>query len=341
MRRFRWFLSAVLLVSLALTGCSSNAPTHSSGGQQNAATGGSAQDGSAKREIKVALISKGFQHEFWQTVKLGADSAAKELGVEATFVGPTDETKIADQVAMVEDAINKKVSVIALAALDKKALQPVVEKAKAANIPVITFDSGVEGDIPLSFIATDNVAAGAIAGEQMAKLIGETGKVAIVAHNAGTQTAIDREKGFRDAIAKYPNIQVLNTQYSDGDKAKALAIAQDLMTANPDLAGIYGTNEGAAVGVARAVQEKGMAGKIAVIGFDSSADEIAFIESGVMQGIVVQNPFQMGYLSVKTAVDIVGGKTVEKRIDTGATFINKENLQSEEAQKLLYPLGKK
>ena len=197
------------------------------------------------------------------------------------FIGPEKETEISKQVGMVENALIKRVDAICLGALDATALVPVAKRVRQAGIPLLTFDSNVAGDLSLSFIATDNVAAGYRAGEEMAKAIGEKGKVAIVSHLAGTTTAIDREKGFRDAMANYPNISILNTQFSDGDKAKALAITQDLLLANPDLKGVYGTAEGNSVGVARAVEERGVQDKVVVIGFDSSEDEVLQLAASI------------------------------------------------------------
>lgn len=326
MKKFTAIVLSLMLVTMGLVGCGGTKDVTSSSSEE--------------KVYNIAVISKGYQHEFWRTVELGTKKAAEELGVKTSFIGPEKESEVGKQVNMVENAINQHVDAIVLAALDTEALIPVVEKAEKAGIPVVMFDSGVNSEIPKSFVATDNVAAGAIAGEEMAKAIGKKGKVAIVAHNAGTQTAIDREKGFKDAISKYSNIEIINTFFSDGDKSKALAITQDIMTTNPDIVGIYGTNEGSAVGVARAVQEKEMQDEIVVIGFDSSADEINFLEEDVMRGMVVQNPFNMGYLSVKNAVAVLEGNSVEARIDTGAIFVTKENLKTDEVQKLLYPFGK-
>ncbi len=293
------------------------------------------------KDLYVAVISKGFQHEFWQTVKLGSDTAAKELGIRVTFEGPSDETKIAEQINMVENAITKKADAILLAALDTEALIPVVQKANRMGIPVVMFDSNINSDIPLSFVATDNKAAGALAAEKLGMILGGKGKVGIVAHNAGTSTAQQRRDGFiQNMKARYPGIKLLKAVYSDGDHQKAMDKATDMMQANPDLAAIYATNEGSAIGVATAVEAKGKVGKVKVVGFDSSEAEIGFLKDGVVEGFVVQNPFNMGYLGVKALVDVLNKKSIQSRIDTGATFVNIDNLNSKKVQKLLYPLGK-
>ncbi|MEG0236462.1 MAG: ABC transporter substrate-binding protein [Cetobacterium sp.] len=288
----------------------------------------------------IEMVSKGYQHEFWKTVELGAKDAAKKSGVEVNFIGPEKESEIGKQVGMVENGINKKVDIIALAALDANALYPVTKKANDAGIEIITFDSNVRGGLEKSFVATDNATAAAKAADFLAKQIGYKGKVAIVAHNAGTSTAIEREKGFRDEMKKYPDIKILNTQFSDGDKSKALAITQDIILANPDLKGVFGTNEGAAVGAARAVEEKKVQDKVVLVGFDSSEDEIKYIKSGVMKGLVTQNPYMIGYETVEAAVKVLNKEPVEKRIDTGSVLVTKDNVNNEDIQKILNPFKK-
>ncbi|MCJ8343880.1 MAG: substrate-binding domain-containing protein, partial [Cetobacterium sp.] len=216
----------------------------------------------------------------------------------------------------------------------------VAKKAKDRGINIVTFDSNVRGGVEKSFVATDNVAAAGKAAAFLAKEINYEGKVAIVAHNAGTSTTIDREKGFREEMKKYPKIKILNTQFSDGDKSKALAITQDIMLANPDLKGVFGTNEGAAVGAARAIEEKKMSDKVVLVGFDSSEDEIKYIKNGVMKGLVTQNPYMMGYKTIEAAVNVLNKKLVDKRIDTGSVLVTIDNLNDKEIQKILNPFNK-
>ncbi|PID59886.1 LacI family transcriptional regulator [candidate division KSB3 bacterium] len=291
---------------------------------------------------KIDLVSKGYQHEFWRTVEAGAQQAAMEFGVNVNFIGPEKETEIAKQLAMVENSINKRVDALAIAALDKDALKPVIKKVIKAGIPVVSFDSDVAGDITESFIATDNMAAGAIAANYMGKLVNGQGKVAVVAHSAGSTTGIERRDGFINEIkAKFPNIQLLNPVYTDGDKNKSLAATLDLLNANPDLAGIYATNEGCAFGVAKAVEERGLTGdKLAVVGFDASEDLVRFIEKDVVDGTVIQDPFMMGYLSVESLVKLLNGEKIEKRIDTGAVLVTTKNITDEKILKKIFPFGR-
>ncbi len=296
---------------------------------------------SAFAKDKVAIVSKGYQHEFWRTVEAGARQAAKELDVEMSFIGPEKESEIGKQVSMVENELIKHPTALMLAALDQNALRPISERIVNSGIPLVTFDSNIAGGIETSFVATDNIQVGVLAAKEMIRLIGENGIIGVIAHNAGTSTAIQRTKGFINEMKKYPGIKLLSTKYSDGDKIKAINITQDIVTANPDIKGIYGTNEGAVVGIGRAISEMGKNDSIVVIGVDSSTEEINLLNEGAVDGMVVQSPFNMGYLALKAAIKAAHGEKVEKRIDTGAVLVTRENLNDEKIQKVLFPFGKK
>lgn len=286
----------------------------------------------------IPVISKGFQHEFWLAVKKGTEDAAMELGYKTDFVGPASETMIDQQVNMVENALQKKPTALVLAALDKQALIPAVEKARRQNIPIVTFDSGVASDYPKSFVATDNVAAGALAAKAMAKELGGKGLVSIIAHNAGTSSAIDRSQGFINEIkANYPEIQLLEIIYSDGDPQKALDRTLNVMRSQKNLKGIYATNEGASLGVALAV--KNMNRKdLAVIGFDSSEAIVNYLKDGILDAFVVQDPYQIGYQSIVTTDKILKGETVEPVQNIEALLITSDNFEDQNIQKRLFPL---
>lgn len=323
------FLLTILTLFVFILGACSQEPS-TQGDSESKATG----------KYKIVVIAKSNNSEFWQTVNSGAEDAAKEEGVNVTFQARPEETDIAGQVSIVEDAINQKVDAIVLAPSDVDALVSVVEKADNAGIPVITIDSKLNSDIPKSHVATNNEVAAAIAAENLAKAIGEKGKVAIVSFVAGASTAVAREQGFLDKIKEYPGIEIINTFYSDADRNKAMTITQDILTSTPDIKGIFGTNEPSAVGVSLAVEQAGVKDKVTVVGFDSSEDKIYAIQNGSMEGTVVQNPYNMGYQGVKQAVKVIKGEDVEKLIDTGVTYVNKDNLESDEVQKLLNPQGK-
>lgn len=294
------------------------------------------------KDIYIPVVSKGYQHEFWQTVKLGSDTAAKELGVKTSFVGPAAETQVSEQIQLMEDMMARNPDAILLAALDANALVVPVEEAKSRGIEIATFDSGINSDIPKSFIATNNVKAGADAAKALGKMLGGKGKVGIIAHVAGTQNAMQRSKGFIDEMAKsYPNIKVLDVQYSDGDPQKAMDKTIDMIRANPDLAGVYATNEGSTLGVANAIDSLGVAGKVKVMGFDSTEGIIAFLKAGTIQGFVVQDAYQIGYQGLKTLYNILKGKQAPKVIDIPVKVVTADNIDNADMQKLLYPFGKK
>jgi ribose transport system substrate-binding protein len=293
------------------------------------------------KDIKIEVICMGFQHEYWQTVRLGTEKAAKELGIVVPFYGPELETQVDVQIGMFENSMAKKVDGILLAPCDSEALVPLVEKATKQGIVVITFDTDInKTDKRISFVATDNYAAGKLAGQNAGRLLGGKGKVGVMGHLAGTMDTRERLGGFIDVIkAQFAGIQLLETVYGDGDQQKSLDKATDMMRANPDLAAIYATNEGGAVGIALAVEQAKKVGKVKIIGFDSSEQEIDFLKRSVITGFVVQNPFQIGYLGVKTLYEhLAGVKKAPPRIDTGVVWVEMKNLNQPDIQKILYPL---
>lgn len=293
--------------------------------------------GQAKEKIYIPLISKGFQHQFWQAVKLGAEKAAKEFDVEITFEGPESESQVDKQIDMLQAALSKHPKAIALAALDSKAVIPLLEQAKAAGIPVIGFDSGVDSDIPVTTAATNNVAAAALAADKMAELIGYEGEVAVIVHDQTSRTGIDRRDGFVNRIKqKYPKIKIVDVQYGGGDHLKSTDLAKAIIMAHPNLKGFFGANEGSAIGVINAVAEMNMKGKIVVIGYDSGKQQMAAIRSGLMAGAITQNPIGIGYEAVKAAVMAIKGQKLPKVIDTGFYWYDKTNIDSLQIKPLLY-----
>ncbi|MGE5582840.1 MAG: ABC transporter substrate-binding protein [Bacillota bacterium] len=287
--------------------------------------------------IYIPVISKGFQHQFWQAVKLGAEKAAKEFDVDITFEGPESEAMVDKQIDMLQTALNKNPKAICLAALDSKACVPLLQKAKAANIPVIGFDSGVESDIPIATAATNNVAAAALAADKMAQLIGGSGEIAVIVHDQTSRTGIDRRDGFVNRIkSKYKKIKIVDIQYGGGDHLKTTDLAKAIMQAHPRLKGFFGANEGSAIGVINAVNEMNKAGKIVVIGYDSGKLQMDAIRSGLMAGAITQNPVGIGYEAVKAAVMAIKGQPVKKNIDTGFFWYDKTNIDNPEIKPNLY-----
>ena len=261
----------------------------------------------AAEEIYIPVISKGFQHQFWLAVESGAEKAAEEFGVRITFEGPETEAMVDKQMDMLQAAIDKNPAAICFAAVDSKAAIPLLEQAKEKGIPVIGFDSGVDSDIPLSTAATDNVAAAALAADKMVELIGGSGEVAVIAHDNTSRTGIDRVAGFTDRIAaEYPDVTVVDVQYGGGDQLKSTDLAKAIITANPDLKGFFGANEGSIIGVLNAAKELGRT-DLVIIGYDSGQQQIAAIKAGEEAGAITQDPIGIGYKCVEAAVKAING----------------------------------
>jgi ribose transport system substrate-binding protein len=293
-------------------------------------------DMSAKT-VYIPVISKGFQHQFWQAVKLGAEKAAEDCGVTITFEGPETEAMVDKQMDMLQTALDKHPQAIAFAALDSQAAIPLLQQAQSENIPVIGFDSGVDSDIPVTTAATDNVAAAALAADKMAELIGGKGEVAIIAHDQTSRTGIDRVAGFTDRIKEaYPDITIVDTQYGAGDQLKSTDLAKAIILAHPDLKGFFGANEGSIIGVLNGVTELNKVGKIVVIGYDSGQQQLDAITSGAEAGAITQDPIGIGYKAVVAAVMAIRGETVPTSIDTGFHWFDKTNIDDPDIAALLY-----
>jgi ribose transport system substrate-binding protein len=256
--------------------------------------------------------------------------------VRISFEGPATEADVEQQVTMLTNALNKQPSAIGFAALDSRAAAPLLQQAKSRNIPVVAFDSGVDSDVPLTTAATDNKAAAAEAAKHMAEALGGTGKVALVVHDQTSKSGTDRRDGFVDWMkANAPGIQLLPPQYGGGDQAKSADITKSIISSNPDIKGIYGSNEGSAIGVVKGVGESGAKG-ITIVGFDSGKAQVDAIKDGTMLGAITQNPVGMGQQLVQAAVKATRGETLPKVIDTGFYWYDKSNVDGPEIQAVLY-----
>jgi ribose transport system substrate-binding protein len=330
-------MAVSLLVVLAmLVGCAAPAtpvPAATTSEQQPAAEPAAAT--AAKPFIPV--ISKGFQHQFWQAVKQGAEQAAAEYNVDITFEGPATEAEVDRQIEMLQAALARNPQAICFAALDSQAAIPLLEEAQAKGIPVVGFDSGVDSDIPVATASTDNIAAAALAADKMAELIGGSGKVAVLVHDQTSRTGIDRRDGFVQRIeAAYPDIEIVNVDYGGGDHLRSTEIAKAVMQANPDLKGYFGANEGSIIGVINAVNELGTAGQLVVIGYDAGQLQKDAVRSGAVAGSITQNPVGIGYECVKAAYMAIQGQPVAKVIDTGFFWYDASNMDEEKFIPLLY-----
>jgi ribose transport system substrate-binding protein len=318
-------VASAAVFAMLMAGCSA----------QGSGANGAANGANADKPY-IAIVSKGFQHQFWQAVKKGAESEAQKLGATITFDGPATEADVEAQITMLTNALAKKPDAIGFAALDSKAAEPLLKQAQSEKIPVIAFDSGVDSDIPVTTASTDNKAAAAEAAKHMAELLGNKGKVAMVIHDQTSRSGIDRRDGFVEWMKKNaPGITLLEPQYGGGDQAKSADITKAIIQANPDIAGIYGSNEGSAIGVVKGVEESGKKG-ITVVGFDSGKAQIDAINNGTMAGAITQNPIGIGEQLVAAAMKAIKGEDQPKIIDTGFYWYDKTNITDPKIVAVLY-----
>ena len=290
---------------------------------------------------EIAVIVKTVNSTFWQNVQKGADAAMKAGGGSntMTFQGPAAESAIADQVNMVENAVNRKVSGIVLAPSDPDALVPAVKKAWEARIPVVIIDSMLSKGSEQyyqSFLATDNKKAGELAAKALIDKVGKEGKIAVMSYVAGAGSEIGRVGGFTDYIKANSKLQIVGPFYSQSQMATALNQTTDVLAANSDLKGIFGANEPTAIGMGRALKQSGKAGKVVAIGFDGNQDLQEFVKDGTLSAIAVQGSFQMGELGVQTVLKAMNKEKVEKFVDTGVVVVTKDNIDKPEAKNVLY-----
>ena len=309
-------------------------PAQAPAAQQPAAAAPGAQ---VNANTYIPVISKGFQHQFWQAVKLGSENAAKDLNVKITFEGPENESQVDKQIEMLQAALDKKPNAICLAALDSKAVVPLLEKAQSAKIPVVGFDSGVDSNIPVTTAATDNIAAAGAAADKMAQMIGEEGEVGVVVHDQTSRTGIDRRDGFVNQMkTKHSKVNIVDIQYGGGDQLKSTDLAKAMMQAHPNLKGFFGANEGSIIGVLNAVKELNKSGKLVVIGYDSGKQQTDAIRGGVEAGAITQDPIGIGYKCFDSAVKAIKGESLPKNIDTGFYWYDKTNIDDPKVKAVLY-----
>ncbi|MGV0912193.1 substrate-binding domain-containing protein [Martelella sp. FOR1707] len=289
---------------------------------------------------EIAVIVKTTNSNFWQNVNKGATAAVEgQSDITMTFDGPAAESDIAAEVNMVDNAVNKGVAGIVLAPSDPDALVPAVKRANESGIPVAIIDSALSDagkGTYQTFLSTDNCAAGELAADKMIELTGGEGKVAVMSYVAGVGSEIGRVGCFVDKIKADSKIEIVGPYYSQSQMATALNQTTDVLAANPDLKGIFGANEPTAVGMGRAIKQAGKAGQVAAIGFDGNKDLQDFVKDGTLNAILVQGSFQMGEKGVQAIMELMDGKSVEPQIDTGVVLVTKDNIDSDEAQNVLY-----
>jgi ribose transport system substrate-binding protein len=326
-RRWTTWAMAGVIGAVLCAGCSGGAPA-----------------GNGPKKMTIAVIPKGTSHAFWQSVHAGAEKAAQETGVEVIWRGPLREDDRSAQINEVQGFVTRGVSGIVLAPLDDSALVGPVNDAVHAKIPVLIFDSALKSDAFVSFVATDNRAAGRLAGEGIAKLLPNGGKIVLLRYAEGSASTTEREDGFLEAIGAHRNLEVVSSnQYGgadvEGAYKKSEAILSRFKAANGSLGvdGIFCPNESTALAMLRVLEDNGWAGKIKFIGFDASDTLVKGLTDGHIDGLVLQDPVKMGYLAVKTMVSHLNGTSVERRIDTGARLVTKADMELPEVKELLHP----
>ena len=284
-------------------------------------------------------MPKGTNHIFWQTIHAGALKAGEEFDFEVLWNAPQLEIDASRQISIVENLIARRVSGIVLAPVDEEALVAVVERAADNGIPVAIFDSSIKTDKIITFVATDNYQAGRMAGERMGQILAGRGQVGVIGFMPGSASTMKREQGFLDEVKEnFPGIEVVgDVRFNMADRAKAMSEAENLMTANPNLAGLFADNESAVDGTVRAVKQRGAAGKVKIVGFDASPELVEEMKGGAIDSIVVQDPFKMGYESAKAMAQVLDGQEPVREMDSGAYLITPENIETPQMQAVVFP----
>lgn len=275
---------------------------------------------------------------FWLSLIDGAELGAEELGAELEVYGTDTEAEVEEQIELIRSCIEKKPDAMLVAAGDYSRTTAVLREVKDSGIKLILLDSLVDQHIADAEVCTDNYGAGVELGEYAKNLIDEDSVIGIVGHVKGTSTAADREKGIRDGLGAYEE-QVADIVFCDSSYDRAYTLTQEMLTKYPDMDVLIGTNQYAAVGAARAVKDMGMEEQIQMVGFDNSIEEIQYLEEGIFQAIIIQKPFNMGYLGVEQAINVLNNREVEYNLNSGSMLITADNLYEEESQRLLYPFS--
>jgi len=328
MKRFTCFFILTIAGLLFLTGCS-----------------GDKEQGPKKKQI--AVIPKGLTHDHWKSVEAGAREAENEDGtIEIIWKGPPKEDDTRQQIELVQNLVSSGVEGIVLAPLSDQALVPPVRLAASAGIPVVIIDSALAGEVGkdfVNYVGTDNYTAGTLAGKRMAELLEGKGTVLLLRYAESSASTRKREQGFIDALKMAaPDVTLIDPpQYAGADDISAKRASENMLMAyEGKFQGVFCPNESSTFGMMKALRDRELLGKVKFVGFDVRPDFLEALKKGELHGFVVQNPFMMGYQSVKSLLAHMRGEKVEESIDTGAVLVTKENWQDSEVQKVLYPRRK-
>lgn len=285
----------------------------------------------------VGVVPKGANHIFWQTVHAGAVKASREFGFEVEWNAPTLEIDSSRQIEIVESMINRRVAGIALAPVDRKALAGVVERAAKAGIPVAIFDSALDSDKPISYVATDNREGGRMAARRLAEVTGKSGKVAVIGFMPGSAATMEREEGFQEEIqTKFPGMTIAAMQYGMASQAKSMAATENVLSAHPDLKGVFADNESSSMGAVQALKSR-QARQVKMVAFDASEALVKDLREGWIDALVVQDPFKMGYESARSIGLKLRGEAPTAKLDSGARLILAPQLENAETRAFLFP----
>lgn len=287
---------------------------------------------------QIRIIGKTQKSVYWDVVNAGASAAGEELGYNVEYVAPEDESDIDGQISLINKAVEDKIDGIVIAPINADDMNNAMQNAQESGVAVITIDSKSSLD-DMVYIGTDNYAAGKIAGTEASKMLDGSKKVAIIALTEESTLSV-RWHGFEDAVASDSGIKIVETTYCNSDKETARQQASELIDKYPDLEMICGVNQTTTLAICETIEEKGLGGKIKVVGYDASEAEVEYINNGILTGTIVQNPYNIGYLGVKNAADMADGESISNIIDTGTTFVTADNINDDAVQLLVYPLGK-
>jgi ribose transport system substrate-binding protein len=336
MRRLKFSLSLTAVIALIalVVGVVGARATSASGGGSGGGKGGAA---AGKR---VDVIIKASDSSFWQTMLAGGDQAQRDYGITVSRFGPTSETDVGQQVQLVENSISRSVDAIVLAPNSSTALNNAIDRARKAGIKVIVTDTQVTTGHD-GFIGTDNEKAAEQAGRRMCELTKAAGKttgnVLIESSVAGVQVLQDREAGFRTGMRNCPTLKVTGPRYNNNDINLAASQVNDVITADPNLVGVFAANNTSGVGAARAIRDNRAADRIPVVSFDTDPQQVAALADGTLDTLVVQNPYFFGYQGVIEAAASAVGTDAPPNLDPGAVLADKANMDDPATKQLLTP----
>ena len=322
--RIERFYGIILLLFLLAVGC---------GGMGERSENGS-------DDLTIAVVPMGTTHEFWKSIHAGAYRASREReGVEIIWKGPLKEDDREEQIQIVETFVAARVDAIVLSPMDDRSLIRPVQEARDFGIPTVLVNSGQQGNAHVSFVATENYNGGVIAAQYLGTLIGGRGKLILVRVSEAEATATQREKGFLATIReRFPGIEILSdNQYAGLTTETAYRTCENLLNRFPGVEAMFTPNESTTFGCLRALQDRGLAGQVVFVGFDSTKKLIDALEKREINGLVIQDPVKMGYLGITTAVAYLRGEPYETRIDTGVTIATPENMHDPDIARLLSP----